>query len=262
MTRSPSANANARLRAARLLIVALLGILLGAGSFAVVSAVTTPHRTTPRYDPPVLAGQVIPSYCSGGVYARRGDVIVLTSSPHCGEEGTVLAGVGVVGPWATDASCPYAGHHCHASDLNEVVLAPDRIPWGHLNLIDLGVGGYRTIAPETTPLACSDIAIGDAIETNGRDIYRTGTVGSKGQNLQPPDQDGAYFPCMIVSTLQVEGGDSGGIVLVRGIPAGVISRTFGGSLGFTPLAEGLAQLGLTLCTTPDCGLTPPAGATR
>ena len=43
---------------------------------------------------------------------------------------------------------------------------------------------------------------------------------------------------------------------MRGIPAGVTSRSFGGWLGFTPLAEGLAQLGLELCTTPDCGLVP------
>ena len=45
--------------------------------------------------------------------------------------------------------------------------------------------------------------------------------------------------------------DSGGGVLVRGIPAGATSRIFGGWLGFTPLAEGLAQLGLEMCTTPD-----------
>jgi len=82
-------------------------------------------------------------------------------------------------------------------------------------------------------------------------------VTGKGQNLQPPAQDGSYFPCMIVSDLQVGGGDSGSVVLVRGIPAGVSSRTFGGNLGFTPLAEGLAELGLDLCTTPDCGLAPP-----
>jgi hypothetical protein len=56
---------------------------------------------------------------------------------------------------------------------------------------------------------------------------------------------------------QVASGDSGGVVLVRGVPAGVTSRSFGGYLGFTPLAEGLAQLGLTLCDTPDCGLTKP-----
>ena len=34
-----------------------------------------------------------------------------------------------------------------------------------------------------------------------------------------------------------------------------------GWLGFTPLAEGLDQLWLDLCTTPDCGLVPPAPAT-
>ena len=51
-------------------------------------------------------------------------------------------------------------------------------------------------------------------------------------------------------------GDSGGAVLVNGMPAGVISRQLGGRFGFTPLAEGLENLGLTLCTTPDCDLSP------
>jgi hypothetical protein len=249
-------------RARRLVIVALLGVLLGIGLFWGVSTLTTPRRTTPLYDPPVLAGQQIPGYCSGGVYARRGDVIVLTSSPHCGGEGTVVAGQGTVGPLAQDAECPYAGHTCHASDMNYVVVAPDRIPWGHLNVIDLGVGGYRVLGPDTAPLACSDISMGDSIEMDGRNLYRTGTVAEKGENLQPAAQDGSYFPCMIASTLQVGSGDSGSVVLVRGIPAGVTSRSFGGSLGFTPLAEGLASLGLDLCTTPDCGLTPPTGAIR
>ena len=249
-------------RARRLVIVALLGVLLGIGLYRGVTTLTTPRRTTPLYDPPVLAGQQIPGYCSAGVYARRGDVVVLTSSPHCGGEGTIIPGQGTAGPLAQDATCPYAGHTCHASDMNYVVVAPDRIPWGHLNVIDLGVGGYRVLGPDTVPLACADIAIGDPIEMDGRNVYRTGTVAEKGENLQPAAQDGSYFPCIIASTLQVGSGDSGSIVLVRGIPAGVTSRSFGGNLGFTPLAEGLASLGLDLCTTPDCGLAAPAGVSR
>jgi hypothetical protein len=59
---------------------------------------------------------------------------------------------------------------------------------------------------------------------------------------------------MVAARVPVEVGDSGGAVLVRGIPAGVTSRSFGGLLGFTPLAEGLAALDLELCTTPDCGV--------
>jgi hypothetical protein len=43
---------------------------------------------------------------------------------------------------------------------------------------------------------------------------------------------------------------------VNGVPAGVTSRSFGGALGFTPLAEGLDAMDLELCTTPDCGLAP------
>ena len=62
---------------------------------------------------------------------------------------------------------------------------------------------------------------------------------------------------MIAARIRVETGDSGGAVLVRGIPAGVASRSFDGLLRFTPLAEGLAQLGLDLCTTPDCDIAPP-----
>ncbi|MEO5941397.1 MAG: hypothetical protein ABIZ72_10335 [Candidatus Limnocylindrales bacterium] len=250
----------------------LVGLLVGIGSFWTASTLLTPRRTTPVYDPPVLAGQVIEGYCSGGVYARRGDTIVLTSTGLCTSEGAVAHDPdgttvrGVFGPAARDASCPYSGHTCASSDLNLLVVARDRIPWGHLNVIDLGTAGYRIIPEGTRALGCADIAIGDLAEINGRDVYRRGSVAEKGDNLQDRSQDGAYFPCMIAAQIPVTVGDSGGVVLVRGIPAGVASRSFGGSLGFTPLAEGLDQLGLTLCTTPDCGLDPlgaaPAGVVK
>jgi hypothetical protein len=252
-----------RARLVRLLTVALAGILLGLSSFVLVRAVITPHRTTPFYNPPVLAGQWIPGYCSAGVYARLGNTIVLTSSPHCAGDGVVAhdpdTGIllGTFGPTAQDASCPYPGHTCAASDMNYLVVTPAHIPWGHLNVIDLGTAGYRVLAPGTQPLGCADVAIGDPLELDGRGIYRTGTVAEKDPYLHPVNEDGSYFPCMMASTAQVGPGDSGSVVLVRGIPAGITSRTFGGDLGFTPLAEGLAELGLTMCTTPDCGLMPP-----
>jgi len=254
-------SARARVRPLHLLIVVLAGLLLGIGSFSIVSAVMQPRRTTPVYGPPVLAGQQLWGACAGGFYARHGTTIVLTSTGHCTSEGIVAYDPdgttvrGVFGPAARDASCAYPGHTCAASDLNYLVVAVDRIPWGHLNVVDLGTAGYRTIPPGTRPLACADIAIGDQVEIDGRNTYRSGTVAEKGDNLHP--EDGAYFPCMIAAHIQVGVGDSGGAVLVRGIPAGVTSRSFGGWLGFTPLAEGLAQLGLDLCTTPDCGLVPP-----
>jgi hypothetical protein len=137
----------ARVRVRRLLIVALLGLLVGIGAFWVVSFLTQPRRTTPVYDPPVLAGQQLWGYCSGGFYARHGDTIVLTSTGHCTTEGTVAYdpdGVtvrGVFGPAALDASCPYPGHSCAASDLNYLIVAKDRVPWGHLNVVDLGTAG-------------------------------------------------------------------------------------------------------------------------
>jgi len=256
----PARIARWRVRPSRLLIVVLLGLLLATGALAVTRTMEE-GRSTLQYDPPVLAGQQLWGACAGGFYARRGDTIVLTSSGHCTSEGTVAYDAdgttvrGVFGPAAQDASCPYAGHTCSASDMNYLVVARDRIPWGHLNVLDLGTAGYRIVAQGTRPLACGDIAIGDGVEINGRDVYRTGTVAEKGEYLHA--EDGTYFPCMIAAHLQVSAGDSGGAVLVRGIPAGVTSRSFGGLLGFTPLAEGLADLELDLCTTPDCGLTRP-----
>ena len=244
-------------------IVIGLGLLFGISAFSLVQAVTTRHRTTPIYVPPVVAGQVLWGYCSGGFYARLGEAVVLTSTGHCTSEGTVAYapdGItirGIFGRAARDATCPYPGHWCASSDLNYLVVAADQVPWGHLNEVDLGTAGYRVIPPGTRPLACPDIAIGDEVEINGRDIYRRGTVSEKGENLKPADEDGAFFPCMVAASVEVGGGDSGGAVLVRGIPAGVSSRSFGGSLGFTPLAEGLKQLGLELCTAPDCGLVRP-----
>lgn len=253
--------ARARVRPLHLLIVVLAGLLVGIASFSIVSVALQPRRTTPVYDPPVLAGQQLWGACAGGFYARHGDTIVLTSTGHCTSEGTVAYEAdgttprGVFGPAARDPTCPYPGHKCAASDLNYLVVARDRIPWGHLNVVDLGTAGYRIIPPGTRPLSCADIAIGDQVEIDGRDVYRSGTVAEKGDYLHP--EDGDYFPCMIAAQVQVGVGDSGGAVLVRGIPAGVTSRSFGGLLGFTPLAEGLAQLGLELCTMPDCGLVPP-----
>jgi hypothetical protein len=260
----PEAPASGRptgVRARRLLIVVLLGVLIAIGSYLVVKAITEPRRTTPVYDPPVLAGQQLWGYCAGGFYARHGDTIVLTSTGHCTTEGTVAYEPdertvrGVFGPPARDASCPYPGHKCASSDINYLVVAENRIPWGHLNVVDLGTAGYRIIPTGTRPLACADIAIGDAVEIDGRNIYRSGPVVEKGEYLHA--EDGDYFPCMIAANIAVAAGDSGGAVLVRGIPAGVTSRSFDGTLGFTPLAEGLAQLGLELCATPDCGLGPP-----
>jgi hypothetical protein len=250
-----------RVRMRRLLIVGLAGLLVGIGSFSIVSVVTQPRRTTPVYAPPVLAGQQLWGACAGGFYARRGNTIVLTSTGHCTSEGTTAFDPdgttvrGVFGPAAREPSCPHPGHTCAASDLNYLVVAKDRIPWGHLNLVDLGTAGYRTIPTDARPRGCADVAIGDQVEIDGRNVYRSGAVVEIGQNLNA--EDGAYFPCMVHARIDVAVGDSGGAVLVRGLPAGVASRSFNGSLGFTPLAEGLEELGLDLCTTPDCDLVPP-----
>jgi len=239
-----------------LAVVAALGI-----AAIVFRQPSQPARSTQVVEPPVLAGQQLWGACAGGFYARRGDSIVLTSSGHCTTEGTVVYADdrttvrGVFGPEAIDPTCPHPGKTCLASDMNYLVVADDQIPWGNLNLLDFGTGGYRSIEAGAAPLACGDIRVGDSVEINGRNINRTGTVTEKGEYLH--DADGDYFACMIAADIEVGTGDSGGAALVRGLPAGVASRSFDGFLGFTPLAEGLARLGLALCTTPDCDLVRP-----
>jgi hypothetical protein len=249
-----------RRRRLRILEASLLAVVIVAGAAWAATAVRESNqttRTTARFDPPVWAGQNVPGACSGGFYARRDRTIVLTIVGHCATPGSSLRDasgrlVGSFGPLATLEDCPPA-RFCSPSDFLTLALAPDRIPWGHLNLVDLGAGGYRTIAPGTRPLSCGDIGPGDLAETNGREHYRQGTVLASAAYRHDTD---TIFPCMIVADIEVAIGDSGAAVLVNGLPAGVTSRELGGRLGFTPLAEGLTNLGLVLCTTPDCDLAP------
>ena len=240
--------------------IVLWGVVLGAGAWWAIGAFRDwqqTNRTTARFDPPVWAGQNVPGACTGGFYARDADTVVLTIVAHCAEPGARLrdaAGrlIGVFGRRAELADCP-EGRFCAPSDIFTVALAPDRIPWGHLNVVDMGAGGYRTFEAGTRPLACSEVAVGDRFEIDGREHYRSGTVIAIGPYAYETD---TIFPCMIIGDSLVTTGDSGGAVLVRGLPAGIIARQLQGRLGFTPLAEGLENLGLNLCTTPDCDLSP------
>jgi hypothetical protein len=141
--------------------------------------------------------------------------------------------------------------------MDYMLVAADRIPWGHLNEIDMGAGGYRVVTQDTRPLDCAGINVNDIVEINGRLIYRTGHVVEKGEYLRPASEDPLYMPCVVAANIRVATGDSGGIVLVNGIPSGIVARRFQEWLGFTPIAGGLAELGLTMCDTPNCGLVPP-----
>jgi len=243
--------------------IVLWGVVLGAGAWWAIGAFRDwqqTNRTTARFDPPVWAGQNVPGACTGGFYARDADTVVLTIVAHCAEPGARLrdaAGrlIGVFGRRAELADCP-EGRFCAPSDFMALALAPDRIPWGHLNVVDMGAGGYRMIAPDARPLSCADVRIGDRAEIDGRERYRSGPVVDIGPYENTTD---TIFPCMVVAEIEVAPGDSGSAVLVNGLPAGIVSRQLGEQrelVGFTPLAEGLENLGLTLCTTPDCDLSP------
>jgi hypothetical protein len=235
-------------------LVLVLGLL--AGLLVLVGAARARIRMTSIYEPPVLAGQMVA--CTGGFYARRGATLVLTISDHCYDRANpprdaVGRQIGTYGADARRAECP-AGRTCAGSDIVELILTPDHIPWGHLNLVDLGPGGYRTIAPDSQPLSCADLRVGASVETDGRALYRSGRIVAVGPYEFPTDTN---FPCMAVTDLDAAVGDSGGAIFADGQPAGIAAREFEGKLGFTPLAEGLADLGLTLCADPDCGLSQP-----
>lgn len=223
------------------------------------------HRTTEIFDPPVIAGRRVAEWCSGGVYAKTSDGrIVITTTGHCANAGDPMTTpegryVGTASAPSRFEPCDRPGkNRCTTSDMALVAMVPEMIPWGHLNWIDLGAGGYRVIEPGTRALSCADIRVGDGVEFNGRDLFRTGKVLEIGSNDFPAD--GTYIPCLVAASISVAGGDSGGVVLVRGLPAGVAARAFGAdsTMGFSPLADGLAEMGLTMCDTPDCGLVPPA----
>jgi hypothetical protein len=246
-----------RIRARRVIFLLLVAGLLA--MLLVIAIVARGlFRTTPIYDPPVLAGQMVS--CTAGFYARRGSTVVLTISDHCYDRANPPRDSSgrLIGSYGADArrtaGCP-TGRTCAGSDIVELILTPDHIPWGHLNLVDLGPGGYRTIAPGARPLSCADLRVGSAVEMNGRGLYRSGTI----VGVQPYDfATDIVFPCMALTDLDTAVGDSGASILADGQPAGIAARAFEGKLGFTPLAEGLADLGLTLCTDPDCGTTRPA----
>src|SRR5690349_3022376 len=248
-----------RIRARRVVFLLLVAVLLGV-LLVIANTFREYIRTSPIYDPPVLAGQVVT--CTAGFYAHRGPTVVLTISDHCYDRANPPrdAAGRLIGTYGADArrtaGCP-VGRTCAGSDIVELVLTPDHVPWGHLDQVDLGPGGYRTIAPDARPLSCADLRVGSAVEMDGRTLYRSGRIVA----VQPYEfATDVNFPCMALTDLDTAVGDSGAAMLADGQPAGIAAREFDGKLGFTPLAEGLTDLGLTLCTAPDCDLERPTGA--
>ena len=261
VSRNPEATPIARL--VRAFAIIMPAVLVIAAAYLVGGAVRDfmgTMRTTPRFDPPVLAGQNVPGPCSsGGFYARDQQTIVLTMAAHCADavpggplrdwDGVV---VGTFGRPAQLSDCP-TDRLCAPADMITLMPTMDRIPWGHLNLVDMGAAGYRPITSAMRPLRCADIHKGDPVEVNARDHYRTGTVIAVGPYEHEVD---TIFPCLVVTDIGGGHGDSGSPFFINGLPAGTTSRLIGTYLAFTPLAEGLENLGLVLCTNPDCDLKP------
>jgi hypothetical protein len=125
-------------------------IVLAVGAYLALGALrdrAETARTTPEFDPPVWSGQNVPGRCAtGGFYARDRESIVLTIAAHCADAipGAALRDsdgrpIGIFGRAAELPDCP-PGRFCAPADFISLALAPDRIPWGHLNLVDMGAG--------------------------------------------------------------------------------------------------------------------------
>lgn len=247
----------------RLLVAAVAGVVICAVAVAFIrgSALPDTMELARDADYGVMAGHQIDYPCFGNFYARQGDTVVLTTVAHCrGPEGTEVRDrtgrlLGTWGPAAVGPPCDPAARGCRPSDMSYITLAPDRIPWGRLDQVLMGRTGYRGIGGARA-LACDDIEVGARVELTGLARYRDGRVVDKFPYGGPGA--GMVFPCIVVTDLPAIIGDSGGPVFVDGQPAGITSQLMGGLLGFTPLAEGMDALGLTLCTTPDCDLLPPS----
>ena len=97
----------------------------------------------------------------------------------------------------------------------------------------MGAGGYRTLAPGTTALACGDIKVGDRVEIDGRERFRTGRVLEIGPYEHATD---TMFPCMVAVDIEVGVADSGAAVLVNGLPAGVLAAS--SATAWVPAAGG------------------------
>ena len=238
----------------------MLVVGLAAGLLVIASGVRARIRTTPIYEPPVLAGQ--PVSCTAGFHARRGETIVLTISGHCFDRAhppldAAGQAIGTYGAEARSADCP-TGRTCAGSDIVELVLRRTTSRGATSTSSTSAQAATGRSRSDARPLSCADLHEGASVETNGRGVHRSGTIVSVAPYAYETD---TIFPCMAVTDLEAAIGDSGGAVLLDGQPAGIASRQFGGKLGFTALAEGLADLGLTLCTDPDCGIAPPGPGT-
>jgi hypothetical protein len=142
---APSRGRAQLVRAAAVVLLAVVVVLGGSLAAEAIVEHNETARTTARFDPPVWAGQITPSGCPGGFYARHDRTIVLTISAHCVTPGGSLKDangqlIGIYGPRAQDAECQI-GPFCAPSDFLAMALGPAYIPWGHLNLIDMGAGG-------------------------------------------------------------------------------------------------------------------------
>ena len=110
-----------------------------------------------------------------------------------------------------------------------------------------------------------DALVGDLVEINGRNVYRSGTVAEKGQNLFPEDGDNEDMRCAIMGVFAPVVGITGslqaaealkvltgigeplvGRLLLRGAPALHLSACAAGTdaLGaLKALSDGSAELG-------------------
>ena len=189
-------------------------------------------RSTARFDPPVWPGSSLPR----PLLARWLPCPRRTADrpDHCrplcrrdARHGLLDSDgrlIGTFGPAAKLTDCP-AGRFCAPSDFLSLALAPDRIPSGHLNLVDMGAGGYRTIDPGTPSV---DVCRHPQGRPRRGQWPRALPVG-KVLEIGPYEHvDGHDLSVHGRHRHRGDHGDSGAAVLVNGLPAGTMSREISG----------------------------------
>jgi hypothetical protein len=70
-------------RTTTIVLAAIVLALIGYGAGVSIEDRNETVRTTPRFEPPVWAGQNFIAWCAGGFYARHESTIVIIICAHC-----------------------------------------------------------------------------------------------------------------------------------------------------------------------------------
>ena len=264
MARTGRASAHGRTRVARLLIVAVAGIMLGVGAFSLWGVITDgapdhahlrPTGAGRPTDPRLLLGRRLRPARG---HRRAHQLAALRRRRHHRDHtrrhdrGRVRADCAIHHLPISRPHLRRIGHQLPRRRARPHPVGPSQR--------DRPRGRRATgpSAPTRRRSACDDIAIDDPIELNGRNVYRTGRSPRRASTSTPSSRTARTSRACSRHGSRSGRATPAAWCSSAGFPRASRRAASAGTSASRPLAEGLAELGLDLCTTPDCGLTPPA----